>query len=85
MTKLDKAINKLLNDNAVLTFHELNQILTGFGYNEKKTGKTSGSRIAFIHNETKHIIRIHKPHPGNELKLYTKRYIIKELQKEKLI
>lgn len=85
MTKLDKAINKLLNDNAVLTFHELNLILKGFGYLDKKTGKTSGSRVAFIHNETKHIIRIHKPYPGNELKLYIKKYIISELQKEKLI
>lgn len=85
MTKFDKAINKLLNVQAVLSFQELNQILTGLGYKEMKTGKTSGSRVAFIHIESKHLIRIHKPHPGNELKAYAKSYIIKELQKENLI
>lgn len=85
MTKFDKALNKLFNVQAVLSFQELNQILNGLGYKEMKTGKTSGSRVAFIHVETKHLIRIHKPHPGNELKAYAKRHIIKELQKEKLL
>ncbi len=42
-------------------------------------GKSSGSRVAFINIHTKHIIRLYKPHPGNELKKYQIDLILKEL------
>jgi len=83
--KLEKLIQKLLNPNSTFTFQELEYLLGKLGYLEKKTGKTSGSRKAYIKLKTKHIIRIHKPHPGNELKRYVKKYIIAELKKEELI
>jgi len=54
-------------------------------YKEKKTGKTSGSRKAYINEKLNHIIRIHKPHPGNELKRYIRLYIIEELRRQNLI
>lgn len=85
MSKIEKLIAKLLNPGSTITFQELEYILRKLRYVEKKTGKTSGSRKAYIHNENKHIIRIHKPHPGNEIKKYIKNYIIEELKKEKLI
>jgi len=85
MSKLKKLIEKLLNPASSFTYHELEFLLGKFNYKQKKTGKTSGSRVAFIRLETKHIIRIHKPHPGNELKKYVKKYIIVELKKESLI
>lgn len=85
MGKLDKLIHKLINANSTITFQELEYLLGKFGYIEKKTGKTSGSRKAYIKLKTKHIIRIHKPHPGNDLKRYIKKYIIEELKKEGLI
>lgn len=85
MGKLEKLIVKFLNPASIITFHELEYILRHFNYKEKKTGKTSGSRKAYINEQTKHIIRIHKPHPGNELKKYVENYIIKELKKENLI
>lgn len=85
MSKLDKIIAKLLNPASVILFQELEYILGKLGYIEKKTGKTSGSRKAYINIETKHIIRIHKPHPGNELKKYVKNYIISELKKQNLL
>jgi len=85
MSKLDKVIEKLLNPAGIFTFPELRYLLGKFNYSEKKTGKTSGSRVAFIRNNTKHIIRIHKPHPGNELKKYVKKYIIAELTKEGIL
>ena len=44
-----------------------------------KLGKTSGSRVAFTHPEILHIIRLHKPHPGNELKRYQINYLVEEL------
>lgn len=85
MSKFDKIIKKLLNPGAMMTFRELHYLLLKLGYEEKRTGKTSGSRIAYIHSESKHIIRIHKPHPGNEIKKYVKQYIIIEMKKQKLI
>ena len=85
MSKLEKIIAKLLNPGSVITFQELEYLLGKLGYREKKTGKTAGSRKAYVHTETKHIIRIHKPHPGNELKRYVKQYILEELRKNGLI
>jgi len=85
MSKLEKFLIKLLNQNSSITFQELEYLLKKLGNTEKKTGKTSGSRKAYIHEENKHIMRLHKPHPGNELKKYVKKYIINELKKEGLI
>jgi hypothetical protein len=50
-----------------------------------KTGKTSGSRVAFINPETRHIIRLHKPHPEPELKQYQINDIEEELRERGLI
>lgn len=85
MGKLEKLIEKLLIPGSTITFQELEFILRKLGYTEKKTSKTSGSRKAYVNIEIKHIIRIHKPHPGNELKKYVKNYIITELQNKNLI
>jgi len=82
MSKLKKTIEKLLNLSGSFTYDELIYLLGKFGYTERKKGKTSGSRRTYINEETKHIIKIHKPHPGNELKKYIKKFIIEELEKE---
>lgn len=60
-------------------------MLKRFGYTEIKTGKTSGSRVAFYHNEKKHIIRIHKPHSQDNLKKYQMDLIEEELKKQDII
>ena len=85
MSKLQKTIDKLLNLKQTFTFNELKYLLGKLGYSEKKTGKTSGSRKAYINSSTLHIIRIHKPHPGNEIKRYVRTYLISELKKQDLI
>jgi len=85
MSKLTKVVDKLLNLQQVFTFSDLVYLLGKFGYTEKKTGKTSGSRKAYINNDTLHIIRLHKPHPGNEIKRYVRVYIISELKKQGLL
>ncbi|RKX80494.1 MAG: hypothetical protein DRP58_13100 [Spirochaetes bacterium] len=46
----------------------LNSVIKGFSYVEYHKGKTSGSRVVFINNKAKHIIRLHKPHPGLQLR-----------------
>lgn len=85
MTKRDKLRVRLLTRPSDFTYSELKTILNGFGYSEVKSGRTSGSRVAFVNDLTKHIIRLHRPHPGNILKLYQVNQIIAELKKEDLI
>ena len=85
MSKYDKVLLKLLNRNSTITYQEIKYLLGKLGYEESQKGKTSGSRVAFINVEDKHIMRLHKPHPGNELKDYVKREIISELIEKKLI
>ncbi len=82
MTKLDKLKARLLLKPNDFTFQELETLLIGLGYEEKKTGKTSGSRKAFIHPVTKSIIRLHKPHPSPILKKYIILDVIQILTKE---
>lgn len=80
MSKAEKLVKRFLSKPADFTYRELETLLRGFGYKEVKMGKASGSRAAFIHGETKHIIRLHKPHPRPELKRYQLEYLIEELK-----
>ncbi|HEY9053477.1 MAG TPA: type II toxin-antitoxin system HicA family toxin [Rectinemataceae bacterium] len=66
-------------------FEELERVLLQLGYAEDTRGKTSGSRVAFIHRQDKHIIRLHKPHPGNELKRYQLDQVVAELKSRRMI
>lgn len=70
MSKEEKLLGRFLSKPKDFTYNEIRKLLKDLGYVESNQGKTSGSRVAFIHVETRHIIRLHKPHPGNELKLY---------------
>jgi len=85
MSKEEKLIKRLLSKPKDFTYNELRKILTNLGYEESQSGKTSGSRVAFIDRNTNHIIRLHKPHPNNELKQYQLEQIIEELQSRRLI
>jgi len=85
MGKYERIIERLRSGEGSVTYQELYHVLIKLGYLEKKTGKTSGSRVAFYNPELKHIIRLHKPHPGNELKTYQKIYIKSTLEEIKLI
>jgi hypothetical protein len=72
-------LSRLLSRPKDFTYNELKHLLSGFGYEEAISGKTSGSRVAFINHHTKHIIRLHKPHPAPVLKRYQVEAIIDEL------
>lgn len=80
MSKNEKLLEKLKNKPKSFKYDELRKVMSFLGYEESTQGKTSGSRVAFIHQETKHIIRLHKPHPGNELKEYQIKLVIQELE-----
>lgn len=85
MSKRDKLVKKLQSSSVNFTYRELKTLLTGMGYIEHTKGKSSGSRVAFINEATNHIIRLHKPHPGDQLKRYQITLICDELKKGGLL
>jgi len=80
MSKKKKLIERLLSKPKDFTYSELSNLLNALGYIEDNKGKTSGSRVAFINLTNLNIIRLDKPHPGNELKSYIINYVIKKLK-----
>jgi len=56
-------------------------MLSFYGYIEKQG---AGSRVIFINDNTKHKIKLHKPHPGNILKRYQLDIIENELKLKNL-
>ena len=85
MTRQDKLLNRFLSKPCNFTYNEMIKLLKGFGYQEVRSGKTSGSRVAFINSAKRHIIRLHKPHPKNILKKYQLDLIEEELKKQEIL
>ncbi len=85
MSTKEKLINRFLGRPKDFTYDELKKLMNLLGYKEVSGGKTSGSRVAFINSYTDHIIRLHKPHPENELKQYQIKLIINELNEKGII
>ena len=76
MTKTEKLISKLLNQNSLFTWTELQTLLKRAGYRELQG---AGSRVRFDNGDPRAIIILHRPHPGNELKQYVRRLVIEKL------
>ena len=85
MTKKDKLLERFLSAPKDFTYDELKTVLNNLGYEEDNKGKTSGSRVSFIHESTKHIISLHKPHPSNILKSYQINMVVDALIKMRLL
>ena len=81
MSKKDKLIDRLLSIPTDFTWDELGVVLTSFGYQEMKTGKTGGSRRKFV-DADKNIITLHKPHPGKILKEYALKQVVEHLKEK---
>lgn len=62
------------------TYDEMTRLLRAFGYEEIKTGKTSGARMAFFNKESGHIIHLHKPYPQNTLRRHQLDFLEEELK-----
>ncbi|NOU62345.1 type II toxin-antitoxin system HicA family toxin [Marinifilum caeruleilacunae] len=80
MGQKEKLIKRLLSLPKDFTIQEMTTLLKRLGYKSFNKGATSGSRIAFVHEETKHVIRLHKPHPGNEIKVGALKSVVKSLK-----
>jgi hypothetical protein len=70
-------VERLLSRPKDFTFNEATTLLKGLGYNERKSGKTGGSRVAFTNNND--YIRIHKPHSRKTLLPYQVNNLINDL------
>ena len=70
MGRNEKLLDRISKKPKDFTYDELRRSLAGLQCVEDKGGRTSGSRVAFIHQPTQTILRLHRPHPGNELKAY---------------
>ncbi|WP_295672232.1 type II toxin-antitoxin system HicA family toxin [uncultured Mucilaginibacter sp.] len=79
MSRQEKSVSRLLSVPKDFTWEELIKVLTLFGYQELKGGKTGGSRRRFA-DEKKNIITLHKPHPANIVKGYAIHEVILELK-----
>jgi hypothetical protein len=80
LSRRAKLIERFLKQPRAFTYEELATLLAGFGYKAARTGKTAGSRVAFINENTKHIIRLHRPHPRSVMKKYQMAEVARELR-----
>jgi hypothetical protein len=85
MSKKEKLKKRFLSKPKDFTYDELRSLLISLGFEESNKGKTSGSRVSFIHSVTKLPIDLHKPHPKNILKAYQVNQILEELTKQGLL
>lgn len=68
MSKTEKLLQRFLSKPTDFTFEELARFLKSVGYEEEKTGKTSGSRVSFYNSELDDMVKFHKPHPSSIMK-----------------
>lgn len=84
MSRRDKLALRLKGRPKDFTWDELVRLLEGLGYVQAMTGKTGGSRRRFVH-ATAPTIALHKPHPGNIVKMYVIDDVLRVLIEEGLI
>jgi predicted RNA binding protein YcfA (HicA-like mRNA interferase family) len=82
VSKQEKALARLKSKPKDFTWDELVAVMIACGY-EVKT--TCGSGRKFIHHDTGATAFLHAPHPGNILKAYQIRDILRHLEQEKKI
>ena len=82
MSKFKKALARLETRPNDLSWRELQNIMTHFGYEEVKGG---GSRRKFINSKTNVFISLHEPHPRPTVKRYAVDIVIEHLREEGLL
>jgi predicted RNA binding protein YcfA (HicA-like mRNA interferase family) len=83
MSRWDKIAADFKHCSGPYPYADLVRLLKGLGYTELSTG--GGSKRKFVHSGTRHIIRLHEPHPGKEILPYLVRQIREQLIERGLI
>ncbi len=84
MGRRDKLIARFKTKPKDFSWDELVRLLEGLGYREAASGKTGGSRRRFVHASAP-TIALHKPHPGNIVRMYVIEDVLRALTDEGLI
>ncbi len=82
MTKADKLVARFKTAKSDFTWKELSSMLESLGYHQQQG---SGSRVKFDNGNADQKINLHKPHPGNEVKIYVIRELRKKLKEWRMI
>lgn len=80
MSKKEKLLKRIKQKPRDFTYTELETLLINLIFKEVSKGKTSGSRVEFLHEEKKIKLLIHKPHPSNIIKQYVIESVLKIIQ-----
>ncbi|GHT60993.1 hypothetical protein AGMMS50239_10980 [Bacteroidia bacterium] len=80
MSTKDKLISRFKKQPKDFTFDELIKLFGHFGFTINNKGKTSGSRVIFMKDDTS--FETHKPHPGSIVKEYVMKKVLQFLVKE---
>lgn len=84
MGQKEKLMLRLKGKPKDFTFDEAETLLRYMGYRRSDKGKTSGSRVMFVHDGHPPIL-LHKPHPRKELLVYQVNQLIDVLEQEGLL
>lgn len=79
----EKLIERFLMMPRDFTFEEVVRLFSVFGFKRSDKGRTSGSRVEFERGLDKFCM--HKPHPGNIIKSYVMKDILKYINDNNLI
>lgn len=80
MGKKERLKERLLSMPKDFEHREMDTLLKQCGCVPDNRGKTSGSAIQYIHEETGNVFIYHRPHPGNIIKPYLMKRVIRFLQ-----
>jgi len=78
VSKKEKLIKRFLEMPSDFRYDEVVNLLSYFGFQEIKQGKTSGSRIRFLNSDGVPLM-LHKPHPTGIMKQYQLKQIKENL------
>ena len=78
---MEKAIERICSLPKDYTYRELRSLLTKLGFEENDKGKSSGSRVLFYRARDKAVIRLHKPHPEDEMPHYAVKDVVERLER----
>ena len=67
MSQFEKLLDKFRDCRGPFPYADVVRLLEGLGYEEQKTGTTSGSRRCFHNPSSNHLVRFHAPH-GKDMK-----------------
>ena len=76
MSTEEKMFERLKTCPSDYAYSEAKALAQRFGYAEKNKGSTSGSRVLFYRERDNKKILLHKPHPGDIMRLYAVRQLL---------